>query len=95
MAGEEAVLQALRAVHDPASPAPQRQAAQALLDSLKADVPSAFRCGVALMRPEVDDTARHFGLSLLEHLVKTSWATFTPEQQEQMKNIVLGLLAKV
>lgn len=95
MAGEEAVLVALRAVHDPTSPLPQRQAAQALLDGLKSDLPSAFRCGVALVRPEVDDAARHFGLSLFEHLVKSSWARFSPEQQEHMKNIVLELLAKV
>jgi hypothetical protein len=95
MAGEEAVLLALRAVHDPSSPLPQRQAAQALLDGLRADLPSAFRCGIALVRPEVDDTARHFGLSLFEHLVKSSWANFSPQQQEHMKNIVLELLAKV
>lgn len=95
MAGEEAVLVALRTVHDPTSPLPQRQAAQALLDSLKSDLPSAFRCGVALVRPEVDDAARHFGLSLFEHLVKSSWARFNPEQQQEMKNIVLELLAKV
>lgn len=95
MAGEEAVLIALQAVHNPASPLPQRQAAQALLDGLRADLPSAFRCGVALVRPEVEDAARHFGLSLFEHLVKSSWANFSREQQEHMKNIVLELIAKV
>lgn len=86
---------ALRAVHEPTCPLPQRQAAQALLDSLRTDLASAFSCGVAFVRPEVDDTARHFGLSLFEQIVKSSWPSFSPEQQQLIKNIVLELLAKV
>ncbi|KAK4185282.1 putative importin beta-related nuclear transport receptor [Podospora australis] len=98
-ASGEAILtkihEALNVVHSPYSTNQSRQEAQAFLEEVKTldDAPS-HGYNLAFDRSQAG-AVRHYGLSLLEHVVKHKWGDYTKEHQSYLRGWVLQLSQQV
>ncbi|KAB5542622.1 armadillo-type protein [Coniochaeta sp. 2T2.1] len=89
------ILEALNVVHNPYSPNQSRQQAQSLLESVKA-FPEAPQHGFTLASDKAHaPILRHYGLSLLEHVVKHKWSEYTPDQAQYLRGWILQLAQNV
>ena len=89
------IFQALQAIHDRSSTNETRQQASQFLESQKRDE-SAVQNGY-LLASERDNPplVRHFGLSLLENVLKHQSATLSATQAGQLRVLVLNLSSQI
>ncbi|KAL2024810.1 hypothetical protein VTK56DRAFT_5631 [Thermocarpiscus australiensis] len=97
--GGDAVLirihEALNVVHNPYSTNQSRQEAQAFLEDVKSLAEAPFHGFTLAFDKGQTSIARHFGLSLLEHVVKHKWEDYNQEHQEYLRGWVLHLAETV
>ncbi|KAK0724766.1 armadillo-type protein [Lasiosphaeris hirsuta] len=86
---------ALKIVHSPYSTNQSRQEAQAFLEEVK-NLNEAPSHGFTLASDKVQaPIIRHYGLSLLEHVVKHRWAEYGSEQRVFLRGWILQLSENV
>ena len=87
----EQIKQALDTIYDPLSSNQHRNEATLFLDEHKSQADSAYRGVFLASKPENSPLLRHYGLLLLEHLIKHRLSTCGPEQTSQLCSWVVQL----
>ncbi|KAK4329340.1 hypothetical protein Pmani_000289 [Petrolisthes manimaculis] len=88
------VAQAVHTTLDPSVPHNTRLSSYALLEKVKEDIQQAVGCGFHLAHQDKESMVRHFGLQLLEHVIKYKWNDLTVEQKVFIKEKSMQLLAE-
>ncbi|EXJ94682.1 hypothetical protein A1O1_03079 [Capronia coronata CBS 617.96] len=85
------ILEALQVIHNPATKNDVRREASQYLENLKAS-PEAPEYGFALSTDRSQSPmVRHFGLSLLSHVIRHEGHNLTEQQNDQLRECVLEL----
>ena len=95
------LVPAVQAMMSPITPQPQRLEAFQKLEQFKRESPVSVQCGLALAGPPpegawpVDPSLRHFGLKVLEDVIKLRWNEMSLEQKVFVKDNVMRLVESV
>uniref|UniRef100_A0A8D0BQW5 Exportin-5 n=1 Tax=Salvator merianae TaxID=96440 RepID=A0A8D0BQW5_SALMN len=89
----EQLVKAVTVMMDPASTQRYRLEALKFCEEFKEKSPVCVPCGLKLA--EITQTAivRHFGLQILEHVVKFRWNNMSRPEKVYLKNNVMGLIS--
>jgi hypothetical protein len=95
-ANAQMALQALTAVYEPTSTNERRQEAYHYLEQVKAAPPeTSLQIAEQLIRPELPDRARHFGLALVGVVIEKHWRREDfSTQKAQIKQLILTMMAR-
>ncbi|XP_077103178.1 exportin-5-like isoform X2 [Siphateles boraxobius] len=63
------------------------------IEDFKAKSPFCILCGLQLADKSQTAVVRHFGLQILEHVVKFRWNNMAPQAKLWLKNCTMGLLS--
>ncbi|KAI5304993.1 hypothetical protein KEM56_005544 [Ascosphaera pollenicola] len=90
--GIDDIIQALQVIHDRASTNESRRQASDFLEYQKSGGTEAAKNGFLLAANKSNSpTVRHFGLSLLQHLLRHGSMSLSPQKVEQVRGLVLEL----
>ncbi|XP_073729012.1 exportin-5 isoform X2 [Misgurnus anguillicaudatus] len=75
--------------------ASQRYRLEALqfIEEFKEKCPFSIECGLRLAEKSQTAVVRHFGLQILEHVVKFQWNNMSLQEKVQLKNCTMGLVS--
>ena len=85
------VLQALEIIHNPKSTNSFRQTASQYLERIKSDKDAPYRGFILASTRSQPPVVRHYGLGLLGHVIRHSWADYTVDQRTALRDWVLEL----
>ncbi|KAI2622669.1 ARM repeat-containing protein [Hypomontagnella submonticulosa] len=85
------IHKALEVVHSSYSSNDARNEAQSFLDRVREDQKASFYGFHLAIDKSQSPVVRHYALSLLEHVIKHKWASYTEEQAATLRNCVLEL----
>ncbi|GAM21676.1 hypothetical protein SAMD00019534_048510 [Acytostelium subglobosum LB1] len=89
----EQVTRALEALHNPMSTSAIHQQSQAYLEEVKRS-PNAYTCALAILTHR-NEIVRHYGLHIIENLVKNQWVNASDAEKENVKNEMLSFVSKI
>ncbi|XP_042308146.1 exportin-5 isoform X2 [Sceloporus undulatus] len=89
----EQLVKAVTVTMDPASTQRYRLEALKFCEEFKEKSPVCVPCGLKLAEKTQTAIVRHFGLQILEHVVKFRWNTMTRLEKVYLKNNVMGLIS--
>ena len=85
------ILKALEVIHNPATPNDIRKQASDFLEQVKGSQ-NAFEHGLSVSSQDVQQPlVRHFGLSLLEHVIRHRSHEFDDAQSSQIRSVIIDL----
>ena len=98
MSGEIAALAqqlgaAVELTMNPAVPMEQRHQAFSQLEEFKEKSPYGSQCGFYLVESSTSPVVRHFGLKILEDVVKARWHSMVAEEKLFIKESLMKLMA--
>ena len=98
MAGDIASLSqqlgaAVELTMNPSVPMEQRHQAFNQLEEFKENSPYGSQCGFYLVSSNSSPMVRHFGLKILEDVVKARWNNMVPEEKVFIKENLMKLMA--
>ncbi|XP_008123488.1 exportin-5 [Anolis carolinensis] len=88
----EQLVKAVTVMMDPASTQRYRLEALKFCEEFKEKSPVCVPCGLKLAEKTQTAIVRHFGLQILEHVVKFRWNTMARLEKVYLKNNVMGLI---
>ncbi|EGG15791.1 armadillo-like helical domain-containing protein [Cavenderia fasciculata] len=89
------ITSSLSQLHDPRSTQEQRQSSQVFLEELKTR-PNAYTFALKLVQtPQINDIAKHYGLHVIENLVKNRWNQASDSEKESVKKEILQIVANI
>nr|XP_020667444.1 exportin-5 isoform X1 [Pogona vitticeps] len=89
----EQLVKAVTVMMDPASTQRYRLEALKFCEEFKEKSPVCVPCGLKLAEKTQIAIVRHFGLQILEHVVKFRWNTMARLEKVYLKNNVMGLIS--
>uniref|UniRef100_A0A8D2J1R2 Exportin-5 n=1 Tax=Varanus komodoensis TaxID=61221 RepID=A0A8D2J1R2_VARKO len=89
----EQLVKAVTVMMDPASTQRYRLEALKFCEEFKEKSPVCVPCGLKLAEKTQTAIVRHFGLQILEHVVKFRWNTMGRLEKVYLKNNVMGLIS--
>ncbi|XP_070590303.1 exportin-5 isoform X2 [Erythrolamprus reginae] len=89
----EQLVKAVTAMMDPASTQRYRLEALKFCEEFKEKSPVCVSCGLKLAEKSQTAIVRHFGLQILEHVVKFRWNTMSRFEKVFLKNSVMTLIS--
>ncbi|XP_026536763.1 exportin-5 isoform X2 [Notechis scutatus] len=89
----EQLVKAVTAMMDPASTQRYRLEALKFCEEFKEKSPVCVPCGLKLAEKSQTAIVRHFGLQILEHVVKFQWNTMGRLEKVFLKNNVMALIS--
>ncbi|EFA77728.1 hypothetical protein PPL_12340 [Heterostelium album PN500] len=87
------VTQALEALHNPHSNVQIFNQSQEFLEEVKRR-PNAYSYALVILT-HPNEIVRHFGLHIIENLVKNQWVNASENDKQSVKNEILGFISKV
>eukprot|EP01133_Synstelium_polycarpum_P002453 gene2453-2789_t len=88
----EQITRALEALHNPQSTASIRQQSQDFLEEVKKR-PAAYSYALAII-PHSNEIVKHYGLHIIENLVKNQWVNASDSEKDAVKNEMLAIFIK-
>ncbi|NXF04708.1 XPO5 protein, partial [Smithornis capensis] len=89
----EQLVKAVTVIMDPASTQRYRLEALKFCEEFKEKCPICVPCGLKLAEKTQTAIVRHFGLQILEHVVKYRWNNMPRLEKVYLKNNVMGLIS--
>ncbi|XP_075781130.1 exportin-5 isoform X3 [Pelodiscus sinensis] len=89
----EQLVKAVTVIMDPASTQRYRLEALKFCEEFKEKCPICVPCGLKLAEKTQTAIVRHFGLQILEHVVKFRWNGMPRLEKVYLKNNVMGLIS--
>ncbi|XP_015276977.1 PREDICTED: exportin-5 [Gekko japonicus] len=89
----EQLVKAVTVMMDPASTQRYRLEALKFCEEFKEKCPKCVPCGLKLSEKTQTAIVRHFGLQILEHVVKFRWNSMARLEKVYLKNNVMGLIS--
>uniref|UniRef100_A0A7M4F192 Exportin-5 n=1 Tax=Crocodylus porosus TaxID=8502 RepID=A0A7M4F192_CROPO len=89
----EQLVKAVTVIMDPASTQRYRLEALKFCEEFKEKCPICVPCGLKLAEKTQTAIVRHFGLQILEHVVKFRWNNMPRLEKVYLKNNVMGLIS--
>ncbi|KAL2219423.1 armadillo-type protein [Thermoascus aurantiacus ATCC 26904] len=89
------ILRALELIHSPTSTNELRKQASDFLESQKQDASAARNGFLLASNPDNAPLVRHFGLSLLDHVLRHTGFTLTSEQLANLRDMILELAQSI
>ncbi|XP_040286763.1 exportin-5 [Bufo bufo] len=89
----ERLVQAVTVIMEPSSAHEHRLEALRFCEDFKEKCPVCVPCGLQLAERSHPPVVRHFGLQVLEHVVKFRWNDMEREEKVILKDSVMGLMA--
>ncbi|XP_077198877.1 exportin-5 isoform X2 [Paroedura picta] len=89
----EQLVKAVTVMMDPASTQRYRLEALKFCEEFKEKCPICVPCGLKLAEKTQTAIVRHFGLQILEHVVKFRWNSMGRLEKVYLKNNVMGLIS--
>ncbi|XP_037751409.1 exportin-5 isoform X8 [Chelonia mydas] len=89
----EQLVKAVTVIMDPASTQRYRLEALKFCEEFKEKCPICVPCGLKLAEKTQTAIVRHFGLQILEHVVKFRWNSMPRLEKVYLKNNVMGLIS--
>ncbi|XP_028903292.1 exportin-5 [Ornithorhynchus anatinus] len=89
----EQLVKAVTVMMDPNSTQRYRLEALKFCEEFKEKCPICVPCGLKLAEKTQTAIVRHFGLQILEHVVKFQWNTMPRLEKVYLKNNVMGLIS--
>ncbi|XP_076324689.1 exportin-5-like protein Ranbp21 [Tachypleus tridentatus] len=71
----------------------EREDAYKICEDFKENSPLCVQCGLQLTNKDYSSVVRHFGLQLIEHVIKFKWNGMTQEEKVFIKDNAMQLLA--
>ncbi|XP_048061811.1 exportin-5-like isoform X1 [Megalobrama amblycephala] len=87
------LIKAVNVMMEAESSQTYRLEALKFIEDFKEKSPFCVECGLQLAEKSQTAVVRHFGLQILEHVVKFQWNNMTPQEKLQLKNCTMGLLS--
>ncbi|XP_073691324.1 exportin-5 [Garra rufa] len=87
------LIKAVNVMMEAESSQTYRLEALKFIEEFKEKSPFCVECGLQLAEKSQTAVVRHFGLQILEHVVKFKWNDMAPEEKLQLKNCTMGLLS--
>ncbi|KAF2070652.1 hypothetical protein CYY_008030 [Polysphondylium violaceum] len=88
------INQALEQLHNPKSTSDMRQTAQEFLEEVKQRA-EAYSYAIQILSTTQNDITKHYGLHIIEILVKNRWYNASDNERELVKKEILDLVARV
>ncbi|XP_073484789.1 exportin-5-like [Aquarana catesbeiana] len=89
----EQLVRAVTIIMEPGSTHEHRLEALRFCDDFKETSPMCVPCGLHLAEKTQPPVIRHFGLQVLEHVVKFRWNAMEQEEKVCLRDSVMGLIA--
>uniref|UniRef100_A0A8C9TBG1 Exportin-5 n=1 Tax=Scleropages formosus TaxID=113540 RepID=A0A8C9TBG1_SCLFO len=89
----EQLIKAVNVMMDAESSQRYRLEALKFCEEFKEQCPFCVPCGLQLADKSQSPVVRHFGLQILEHVIKFRWNTMPQQEKVQLKNCAMGLLS--
>ncbi|XP_073421022.1 exportin-5 isoform X2 [Dendrobates tinctorius] len=89
----EQLVQAVTVIMEPSSAQEHRLEALRFCEGFKETCPVCVPCGLQLAEKSQPPLIRHFGLQVLEHVVKFRWNDMERGEKLMLKDSVMGLIA--
>ncbi|KAJ8248631.1 hypothetical protein GJAV_G00244070 [Gymnothorax javanicus] len=89
----EQLIKAVNVMMDAESSQRYRLEALKFCEEFKEKCPFCVPCGLQLADKAQSPVVRHFGLQILEHVIKFRWNNMSPQEKVQLKNCAMGLLS--
>ncbi|KAI1886356.1 hypothetical protein AGOR_G00213180 [Albula goreensis] len=89
----EQLIKAVNVMMDAESSQRYRLEALKFCEEFKEKCPFCVPCGLQLADKSQSPVVRHFGLQILEHVIKFRWNNMSPQEKVQLKNCAMGLLS--
>ncbi|XP_058650837.1 exportin-5 isoform X3 [Onychostoma macrolepis] len=87
------LIKAVNVMMEAESSQTYRLEALKFIEGFKEKSPFCVECGLQLAEKSQTAVVRHFGLQILEHVVKFKWNDMAPQEKLQLKNCTMGLLS--
>ncbi|KAK9964002.1 hypothetical protein ABG768_005210, partial [Culter alburnus] len=87
------LIKAVNVIMEAESSQTYRLEALKFIEDFKEKSPFCVECGLQLAEKSQTAVVRHFGLQILEHVVKFRWNNMAPQEKLQLKNCTMGLLS--
>ncbi|XP_064173017.1 exportin-5 isoform X1 [Anguilla rostrata] len=87
------LIKAVNVMMDAESSQRYRLEALKFCEEFKEKCPFCVPCGLQLADKAQSPVVRHFGLQILEHVIKFRWNNMPPQEKVQLKNCAMGLLS--
>uniref|UniRef100_A0A672NMW9 Exportin 5 n=1 Tax=Sinocyclocheilus grahami TaxID=75366 RepID=A0A672NMW9_SINGR len=87
------LIKAVNVMMEAESSQTYRLEALKFIEEFKEKSPFCVECGLQLAEKSQTAVVRHFGLQILEHVVKFKWNDMAPQEKLQLKNCTMGLLS--
>uniref|UniRef100_A0A8C1Z255 Exportin 5 n=1 Tax=Cyprinus carpio TaxID=7962 RepID=A0A8C1Z255_CYPCA len=87
------LIKAVNVMMEAESSQTYRLEALKFIEDFKEKSPLCVECGLQLAEKSQTAVVRHFGLQILEHVVKFKWNDMPPQEKLQLKNCTMGLLS--
>ncbi|XP_056117862.1 exportin-5-like [Rhinichthys klamathensis goyatoka] len=87
------LIQAVNVTMEAESSQTYRLEALKFIEDFKEKSPFCVECGLQLAEKSQTAVVRHFGLQILEHVVKFQWNNMAPQEKLRLKNCTMGLLS--
>ncbi|KAJ8250821.1 hypothetical protein COCON_G00227430 [Conger conger] len=87
------LIKAVNVMMDAESSQRYRLEALKFCEEFKEKCPFCVPCGLQLADKAQSPVIRHFGLQILEHVIKFRWNNMPPQEKVQLKNCAMGLLS--
>ncbi|XP_048061809.1 exportin-5-like isoform X1 [Megalobrama amblycephala] len=87
------LIKAVNVMMEAESSQTYRLEALKFIEDFKEKSPFCVECGLQLAEKSQTAVVRHFGLQILEHVVKFRWNNMAPQEKLQLKNCTMGLLS--
>ncbi|XP_041920713.1 exportin-5 [Alosa sapidissima] len=88
------LIKAVNVMMDPESSQRYRLEALKFCEEFKEKCPFCVQCGLQLSDRTQNPVIRHFGLQILEHVIKFRWNNMSPQEKVHLKNCAMELLSK-
>ncbi|XP_067277534.1 exportin-5 [Pseudorasbora parva] len=87
------LIKAVNVMMEAESSQTYRLEALKFIEDFKEKSPFCVECGLQLAEKSQTAVVRHFGLQILEHVVKFRWNNMAPQEKLQLKNCTMGLMS--
>uniref|UniRef100_A0A9J8AL68 Importin N-terminal domain-containing protein n=1 Tax=Cyprinus carpio carpio TaxID=630221 RepID=A0A9J8AL68_CYPCA len=87
------LIKAVNVMMEAESSQTYRLEALKFIEEFKEKSPFCVECGLQLAEKSQTAVVRHFGLQILEHVVKFKWNDMAPQEKLQLKNCTMDLLS--
>ncbi|XP_069092402.1 exportin-5-like [Pleurodeles waltl] len=86
------LVRAVNVIMNPNSSHQHRSEALQMCEGFKEECPFCIPCGLKLADKRESPVMRHFGLQLLEHVIKFRWKFIFPNEKRELKSSIMELI---